>query len=282
MRRVVVILPVHNEAWLIGSVLGQVTDFAREYPDWRFLFVDDGSTDDTAQLIEDHISKIKEKHGSSNLELLRQLPNAGKATAIRNAVSKAHEELVCFTDGDLAYPLDHLTRLVTALDDCDVAIGSRALANIPQGNITTVRRFVGTAFNRLVRLVTGLPFRDTQAGLKGFRNEPAQILFREQVINDFAFDAELLFLAKRLGMRIKEIPAHVSQRHSYKKSRVNMLRDPFRMLYSLIRMRFVHRGIRSRLPAYEPQRTQPLQVEVHIEPNASMPKSQQERATSEV
>ena len=70
MRRVVVILPVHNEAWLIGSVLGQVTDFAREYPDWRFLFVDDGSTDDTAQLIEDHISTIKEKYGSSNLELL--------------------------------------------------------------------------------------------------------------------------------------------------------------------------------------------------------------------
>lgn len=281
MSEVAIILPVHNEAWLIGSVLGQVTDFACTHPDWRFIFVDDGSSDETPTRIEEHIAALQAKFDEVNLELIRLSPNVGKATAIRTAVLDAPEEIVCFTDGDLAYPLEHLDTLVATLANSDVVIGSRALANAPQGNITTARRVVGTTFNMVVRAVTGLPFHDTQAGLKGFRHEAAQLLFREQVVDDFAFDAELLFLAKRLGMKIKEIPANVSQRHSYKKSRVNMFRDPLRMFYSLVRMRYVHRGIRRRIPPFEPQASQRTLANATIEPREPTPVREKAHASSD-
>ncbi len=239
MARVAVILPVHNEAWLIGSVLGQVTDFARSHPDWRFLFVDDGSSDETPRLIREHLDR---DGMNARIELLALDPNRGKAGAVRTAVLQAEEPVVLFTDGDLAYSLDHLLELEKALGDTDVAIGSRALATGPQTNITLERRLFGAGFNLLARTITGLPYRDTQAGLKGFRREAARLLFTHQRIDDFAFDAELLFLARRYGLSVSEIPANVSARHSYKKSRVNMLRDPLRMLASLVRMRLMHRG----------------------------------------
>ena len=281
MSEVAVILPVHDEAWLIGSVLGQVTDFARKHPSWRFVFVDDGSLDETPELIEEHIASLSSGHGTANLELMRQVPNAGKAAAVRTALLLAPEEIVCFTDGDLAFPLEHLDTLVAALDNAEVAIGSRALTNSPQQNITMTRRFVGSTFNLVVRIVTGLPYRDTQAGLKGFRNQAAQLLFREQIVDNFAFDAEILYLAKTFGMQVKEIPANVSQRHSYKKSRVNMLRDPLRMLVSLVRMRFVHRGIRRRIPAYEPWRSQRTFAPIPIEENEPVKAREKAHASSE-
>ena len=242
MSSVVVLLPVHNEEWLIGSVLGQVVDYARSHPDWRFVFVDDGSSDRTPELIAERLAELE----TDRIQLRALTPNRGKARALRTAVLECEEDVILFTDGDLAYPLDHLDLLVEALDESDIAIGSRALTEGPQTNITFTRRLVGTTFNRAVRLITGLPFQDTQAGLKGFRRDAARVLFRAQFVEDFAFDAELLYLAKVLRLRVSEIPAHVSARHSYKKSRVNMLRDPLRMFHSLIRMRIAHRNLRQR------------------------------------
>ncbi len=96
----------------------------------------------------------------------------------------------------------------------------------------------------LVRILTGLPHHDTQAGLKGFRQTQARAIFRRQRVWNFAFDAEILFLAHRLGLTVEEIPAKVSSRHSYKKSKMNLFKDPPKMLWSLLRMRVAHRGAR--------------------------------------
>lgn len=263
MTRVAVLLPVHNEAWLIGSVLGQVVDFARSHPEWRFVFVDDGSSDETPDLIREHL----ERSDAPGIELVALTPNRGKAGALRSVMLERPEPLLLFTDGDLAYSLDHLDRLVDELDRADVAIGSRALSDVTQTNITLLRRLVGTAFNLMVRTVTGLPHADTQAGLKGFRRPAARTLFEAQVVKDFAFDAELLFLARAHGLEVAEIPASVSARHSYKKSRVNMLRDPLRMFGSLIRMRLAHRGLGARIKREDrtPERREPAPL-VEIEP----------------
>jgi dolichyl-phosphate beta-glucosyltransferase len=263
MPSVAVLLPVHNEQWLIGSVLGQVTDFARTHPDWRFIFVDDGSSDGTPTRIREHLEEI----GDASIELRALVPNQGKARALRTVVLETEEDLVLFTDGDLAYNLDHLDELVKALEAADVAIGSRALSQGPQTNITTTRRLVGTTFNRIVRLITGLHHQDTQAGLKGFQRDAARVLFRAQVVEDFAFDAELLYLAKVLDLKVREIPANVSARHSYKKSRVNMLRDPLRMFGSLIKMRIAHRKLRNRSPRSAPIAARKDPPEIDIEPD---------------
>jgi glycosyltransferase involved in cell wall biosynthesis len=263
MSSIAVILPVHNEEWLIGSVLGQVTDFARTHRDWRFIFVDDGSSDGTPDLIREHLQQTP----NDSIQLHALKPNRGKARALRAAVLETDEDLVLFTDGDLAYSLEHLDELARELENADIVIGSRALSVGPQTNITFTRRMVGTAFNRIVRLITGLPHEDTQAGLKGFQRDAARVLFRAQVVEDFAFDAELLYLAKVLNLKVVEIPANVSARHSYKKSRVNMLRDPLRMFGSLIRMRIVHRKLRKRptQPTASTGRQDP--PEIDIEPD---------------
>jgi len=279
MKSVVVLLPVHNEAWLIGSVLGQVLDFARSHEDWRFVFVDDGSSDGTPEAIEKRLEETR----SHRIELLALTPNRGKALALREAVLGTSEDLVLFTDGDLAYPLEHLEALAAELEHADVAIGSRALSRVRQSNISMLRRFSGTAFNIAVRLITTLPFDDTQAGLKGFRRDAARVLFRAQRVRDFAFDAELLYLAKVLQLRVVEIPANVSARHSYKKSRVNMLRDPLRMFWSLIRMRFTHRRLRPR-EASDPVPGDPLvrdrTAEFEIEVEADLDQVIECRASS--
>lgn len=248
MFSVVVILPVHNESWLIGSVLGQVTDFANSHPDWRFVFADDGSTDDTTRKIRAHLETATPK----NIELQALTPNQGKARTLKKVILDSNEALVLFTDGDLAYRLEHLDRLAEELEHADIVIGSRHLAEERQTNITLLRRMTGSIFNLIVRLLTSLPHQDTQAGLKGFQRNAARAIFRAQVVTDFAFDAELLFLAKKLGLVVSEIPARVSSRHSYKKSKVSLIKDPLRMFISLIRMRLLHRKLKKR-----PERTTP-------------------------
>jgi glycosyltransferase involved in cell wall biosynthesis len=242
MFSVVVILPVHNESWLIGSVLGQVTDFASSHPEWRFIFADDGSTDDTPEKIRTHL----EASQIQSIELQALTPNRGKARTLKKVILESTEKLVLFTDGDLAYRLEHLDQLVEKLEDADVVIGSRHLAEERQANITLLRRITGSAFNFIVRILTGLPHKDTQAGLKGFQRNAARAVFRAQVVTDFAFDAELLFLSKKLGLVVSEIPARVSSRHSYKKSKVSLIKDPLRMFISLLRMRLLHRKLKRR------------------------------------
>src|SRR5205823_11116955 len=125
-------------------------------------------------------------------------------------------ELVLFTDGDLAYSLDHLDQLVKALDRNDVAIGSRNLVQGATGHLSLRRRVLGWGFNRLARVIMDMPYSDTQAGLKGFRRDAAERIFAQSKVTDFTFDVELLYLAHRLGLSVGEVPARVSESHSAK------------------------------------------------------------------
>jgi len=227
-----VILPVYNEADLIVHSFDAVTDFAEQAPNFQFLFVDDGSSDDTAQILR----RLLESRQLSNIRLLLCAKNAGKGRAIRTGIEQADGDLVIFTDGDLAYPLDQLGLLVEALQKHDVVIGSRGLGSLQQGNRNLMRHISGWGFNKLVRLMFSFPYQDTQAGLKGFRVEAARKIFSKQQIFDYAFDVEIIYLARRMGFTIAEVPVCVSEWHSYSKSKVNLLRDPLLMLASLLRI----------------------------------------------
>ena len=117
-----VILPVHNERARIERSLALVTAFAATHPDHHFAFVDDGSTDGTPVRIRAHLEAAR----LPNVELLAYRPRRGKGHAIRVGVEHARAALVCFTDGDLPYSLDHLGRLVAALGAHDLVIGCRS------------------------------------------------------------------------------------------------------------------------------------------------------------
>ncbi|QQE12236.1 glycosyltransferase [Planctomycetota bacterium] len=234
MEQVTVILPVYNEAGLISSVFNRIQDFLHKHDGYEFLFVNDGSTDATGDILQDRIDRSEVGDRVSVVSLKE---NVGKGVAVREGVSLCDTEIVCFTDGDLAYSLDHVVRLVEALEGSDVAIGSRSMVPLRQRNITLGRKIMGKVFNKVVRLILGLPYKDTQAGIKGFRLETARKIFSYQRLGGFAFDAELLFLAQRHGCRVIEIPASVSKSHSYKISKMNLWLEPMRMLKALLHVR---------------------------------------------
>jgi glycosyltransferase involved in cell wall biosynthesis len=233
--RVQVILPFYNEAGLIRHTFEEVERFGMEHPEYGFLFVDDGSSDATADTLRLLISEsdIPEHR----LNLISYSPNRGKGQAVKAGIERATSEMVLFTDGDLAYSMDHLPKLALALEATDVVIGSRSLVHKSERNTTTMRKIMGWTFNKCARVILGLPYTDTQAGLKGFKLKAAREIFARQRLGGFAFDVELVYLAKRLGYSIGEIPAYVSEAHSYKVSKVNLIKDPLRMFGALVDVR---------------------------------------------
>lgn len=233
------ILPVYNEQDIVDGVFREVQAFLLERLEYSVVFVDDGSTDRTAEILAAHIRESAD----TRFSLIRCPRNGGKGRAIRVGVDACKTDLICFTDGDLAYDLALVVRLAETLAWHDVAIGSRALVE-RSDNVTPLRRVLGATFNRIVRVLLWLPHRDTQAGIKGFRYEAAREIFARQRVDDFAFDAELLYIARRLGLRVAEIPVRVRSHHAAVVSRVDLLRAPLGMLGSLLRVRW--NGLRGR------------------------------------
>jgi len=230
MYRASVILPVYNESATIERTLSEVISYAKLHPDFYFLFANDGSTDNTAVIIKSMLN------GEKNIALLNIEKNKGKANALKQAVMQLDSNYIVFTDGDMAYSLDHVDLLLDALRNSDVAIGNRKMGeNHPQ---KTERFVAGEAFNRLARFMLNLSFTDTQAGIKGFTKESAKKLFSLSRITDFAFDAELLYIAKQKGYRISIIPAKVNKDHQFGPSTIKVVRDSPGMFISLLKMIF--------------------------------------------
>ncbi len=199
---------------------------------FKAIVVDDGSSDGTADAFRRGLKGLK------SVSVMGLHENGGKGRAIRLAFAGAKQDLLIFMDGDLAYPLSHLKPMIAALKKHDVAIGSRAMAPQPAGGLPARRAFLGWGFNRLACAWLGINYPDTQAGLKGFRRAAGQRLFSIQKINDFAFDAELLYLARKLGLKVGQIPAQVSGAHTYKTSRVKLTLDTLRCLLDFLQIRF--------------------------------------------
>jgi hypothetical protein len=145
-------------------------------------------------------------------------------------------DLVLFSDADLSAPIEEADKLVAALDQYDVAIGSRALdRSLIAVHESAFREFAGIVFNWIVRFVLRLPFVDTQCGFKAFRREQCKIIFEQQRIERFGFDPELLYLARHHGLSAVEIP--VRWAHS-PATKVNMLRDSVQMFLDIFTIRW--------------------------------------------
>lgn len=232
MDKYKVIIPVFNESDRILKTCKAITEFLADNPNYNFLFVDDGSEDNTVKLLE----KRKEKYHDIDILVLEE--NKGKGAAINSAIMKSTEKQVCFIDGDLAYSFNHLPNLFEKLKTFDVVIGSRALGFKNKKKLLIRRRILGGGFNFLVRIITGLPYKDTQAGLKGFITEKAKKIFEKQIISDFSFDVEILFIAKKYGYAIGEIPAIVAKHHTEKNTRVNLISDTIKMFFDLFKIHY--------------------------------------------
>jgi len=173
---------------------------------------------------------------STRLRLVRNVGNRGKGYSVRNGLLQAAGEVVMFTDADLSAPMEEAERLLAAIQEgADVAIGSRWMDRTRQTiHQPLYRRFFGRCFNWVTRTVMGLPFKDTQCGFKAFTRAAAQVIFRLQRIERWGFDPEVLFIARKLGYTIREVP--VTWGHD-ERSRMSYLRDGLKMLEEMAAIR---------------------------------------------
>jgi dolichyl-phosphate beta-glucosyltransferase len=226
------VIPAYNEEKRLPQTLKRVCGYLRgKGLSFEIIVVDDGSRDATvrcAQTARDTYPEIK---------LLKNRQNSGKGFSVRRGVLAAAGELVLYTDSDLSAPIEDADRLLSAVKaGADIAIGSRGL---PESRILTFqpwyRRLVGTIYPRLVRLLLGLRYHDTQCGFKLLRKGPARFLFQELKTTGFSFDVELLYRARKAGYRVKEVP--VTWANS-RESKVVLWRDPLLMVKELVLIRF--------------------------------------------
>ena len=226
-----IVIPAYNESARIEATLERVLQCVDNCGwDAEVLVVDDGSSDDTTEVV----GRWAQRH--HRLHLIKNGGNRGKGYSVRNGLLQAAGEIVMFTDADLSAPMEEAERLFAAIDaGADVAIGSRWLDKQRQTNHQPLyRRFFGRCFNKLTRVVMGLPFKDTQCGFKAFRREAAQVICRLQTIERWGFDPEILFIARKLKFRIDEVP--VTWGHD-ERSRISYLRDGMKMLEEMAEIR---------------------------------------------
>ena len=206
METLSIVIPAYNEEKRLPATLDRIASWVKDspLPVGEILVVDDGSRDGTAALVE--------KRGAP-VRLVRNPGNRGKGYAVRNGMLAATGDWILATDADLSAPIEELANLIDAArrENAVVAIGSRALdRQLVKVHQPIMREFSGRAFNVVMRVVTGLPFRDTQCGFKLFRQDAAKTIFSRQLEEGFSFDVEDLVIARMLGLRSIEVPVEWS------------------------------------------------------------------------
>jgi glycosyltransferase involved in cell wall biosynthesis len=204
-RSISIVIPAYNEEKRLPSTLARIVEYmgASRVPFTEILVVDDGSRDGTVAAASD----FARSHPC--VRLLRNPGNRGKGYSVRHGMLEAQGDWVLFTDADLSSPIEEIEKLIEAADrnSAQVVIGSRAVDRSLVGvHQPPLREYAGRFFNVVMRLITGLPFLDTQCGFKLFEREAARRIFSLQRLERFGFDPELLYIAQRLGYRVVEAP----------------------------------------------------------------------------
>ncbi|HET9478464.1 MAG TPA: dolichyl-phosphate beta-glucosyltransferase [Pyrinomonadaceae bacterium] len=222
-----IVIPAYNEAVRLGNTLPAVVNYLREsWPDAELIVVDDGSRDDTAALAR----AIFKNNAGLRTSVISYKSNLGKGRAVRLGLLAARGDVALFSDADLSTPITEAPKLIEPIvsGQYDVTFGSRALDRRLIGVHQPWRREQGgRVFNLVVRLATGLPFWDTQCGFKAFRMSVCRPLVEAATVDRFGFDVELLYLAFRAGLRLKEVPVRWDHNEG---SKVSVMSDSFRML----------------------------------------------------
>jgi dolichyl-phosphate beta-glucosyltransferase len=208
MESLSVVIPAYNEERRLPASLERIFAYAPRspIPITEVLVVDDGSRDGTAALVENGVANGKYP---PILRLLKNPGNRGKGYAVRNGMTQAKGDWILSTDADLSSPIEELGKLFAAAGQqgAAVAFGSRAVdRSLVQKHQPFFREASGRIFNLAMRIVTGLPFLDTQCGFKLFRADAARDIFPRQIEDGFSFDVEDLVIAKTRGFKMIEVP----------------------------------------------------------------------------
>jgi len=231
-----IVIPAHNEEHRLPRTLEQVFAFlARQDYTAEVLVVENGSSDRTLEIAQGFAARHPQ---------LRLLQNneRGKGLAVRRGMLEARGQYRFICDADLSMPIEEIVKFMPpALADFDIAIGSREAAGAVRFNEPAYRHWGGRAINLAIRVLILPGLQDTQCGFKCFSAEATEKLFKLQTLPGWSFDIELLYLARRAHMRIREIPIHW---YFDADSKVNAVRDALNMLKDIFRIhRNAHRGL---------------------------------------
>jgi dolichyl-phosphate beta-glucosyltransferase len=223
-----VVIPAYNEEKRIEKTLVEVLNYFKEQEyTYEIIVVNDGSKDKTEQIIKKYSFKNKK------LKLISYKPNHGKGYAVRTGILASKGEFILFSDADLSTPIQETERLLEAAKYCDVVIASRS---VKESKIKTVfyRRLMGLVFVMFVKILAVPGINDTQCGFKMFRKAAALKLFNQQKIDGWAFDVEVLYLARKYGYKIQELG--VKWQH-FEHENVNPVLQSFKMFREIAKIR---------------------------------------------
>lgn len=227
-----VVIPAYNEGTRLGPTLEKVLAYVHAQRwDAEVIVVNDGSRDNTADIVRSFAAR------DPLVRLIENPGNRGKGYSVRNGMLHACGRTVIFSDADLSSPIEEAARLLDALDrGADIAIGSRWLRAETQTQRQPLhRQLFGRVFNLLLRITLGLHFADTQCGFKAFKRAAVQAIFPRQRIERWGFDPEILFLARKFGFKVTEVP--VAWGHSGE-TRIHPILDGAKMFQEMLRIRW--------------------------------------------
>lgn len=196
-----IVIPAYNEEVriipTIGAIASHVSDLG--FP-WELIIADDGSKDSTVNLVTEL--------GFANIRVLKAPQNGGKGSAVQRGMLAARGKYVLFSDADNSTPIEEVSKFIHAMDQegFDVAVGSRAADGAQEANKSLLRHILSGGLRLIVRHFLRIKVRDTQCGFKMYTRDAAQKLHSAQTIMGFSFDLEVLYLAFKVGYKVKEIP----------------------------------------------------------------------------
>ncbi|MFN3196351.1 MAG: dolichyl-phosphate beta-glucosyltransferase [Chlorobiota bacterium] len=226
-----IIIPAYNESDRIKASLQKAIDYLgnKDY-EYEIIVADDGSTDDTVEIANSF---------GGNIRAVALPKNTGKGAAVRMGMLEAKGDIRIFTDADFSTPIYEIEKIIYSLkNDYDVVIGSRALDyDMVKEHQPFYREFMGKTFNKFVQMMVIKGIKDTQCGFKGFTAAAAEEIFSKAKIDGFSFDVEALYLAKKAGMNIDEVPV---EWYNDDRSKVNPITDSISMLIEIFKIKKLH------------------------------------------
>lgn len=232
IKSISVVIPAFNEEKRIGATIQKIYDYLKEKSEtFEIIVVDDGSSDNTVDVVRNSSERIK------NIKVLSNGSNKGKGFSVKNGILNSTSSLVLISDADLSTPIEEVEKFLPWLDNgYDIVIGSRGLE---ESEILKkqpwYRQSMGKTFNKMVKILALGDFNDTQCGFKLFKSGAAKKVFSLSKIDGFAFDVEILFIAKKMGYRTKEVPVRWI---NSPQSKVRIMRDSLKMFFDLLQIRF--------------------------------------------